>query len=203
MASRPSAAPRAVARRVAVLTTFQLQLRIELRDVKPTVWRRVLVPESVTLAKLHTILQAAMGWTDSHLHEYVIARRHYGIPDDEWPTSEPLLDERRARLKPLIEAGTRHFNYVYDFGDHWNHVVKVEDLVMPKPAPPGVLCTAGENACPPEDVGGYPGYADFLAALGDPNHEEHQNMKTWIGRPFDPTAFDIAATNQRLAMIKL
>jgi hypothetical protein len=101
MASRPSTAPRAVARRVAKLIALQAQLRVELRGVEPLVWRRVLVPENITLAKLHIVLQWTMGWSNSHLHEYEIARRRYGIPDDEWPSTEPVTDERRVRLKPL------------------------------------------------------------------------------------------------------
>lgn len=203
MATRPSATPRAVARRVAALTAMQVQLRIELRDVKPVVWRRVLVPEQVTLAKLHTILQAAMGWSDSHLHEYEIARRRYGVPDEEWPTSEPVMDERRVRLKSFIETKVRRFDYTYDFGDRWDHLVKIEDLVVSKKGAPPLLCTAGENACPPEDVGGYPGYAEFLEVIADPKHEEHANMMDWIGRPFNAAAFDLAAINRRLDTIKV
>lgn len=202
MASRPSTTPRAVARRVAKLTALQAQLRVELRGVEPLVWRRVLVPENITLAKLHVVLQWTMGWSSSHLHEYEIARRRYGIPDDEWPSTEPITDERRVRLKPLIEDGLRRFTYLYDFGDHWEHIVKVEDLVPPKPDRPLIVCLAGENACPPEDVGGYPGYAEFLEALKDPAHEEHANMLRWVGGSFDPTVFDLAEVNERLTAIK-
>jgi hypothetical protein len=183
---------------------MQAQLRVELRDVKPLVWRRLLVPETVTLAKLHVILQWTMGWTNSHLHEYEIARRRYGIPDDDnnWPGAEPLADERRARLKPLIESGLRRFTYQYDFGDSWEHVIKVEDLVPLKSGTPPIICLAGANACPPEDVGGYSGYAEFLAALADPAHEEHAHMLSWAGGAFDPTAFDLAEINANLATIK-
>ena len=204
MASRrPAISRRTVQRRVAALTGLTVQLRMELRDVTPTVWRRILVPEQITLAKLHGILQAAMGWTNSHLHEYEIARRRYRIPDEEWPGSEPLIDERRVRLKSLIEAGTQRFTYTYDFGDAWEHRIVVEDLVMPRSsATQSVLCIAGENACPPEDVGGSPGYAEFLAAIADPHHEEHDAMISWIGGSFDPAAFNLDHTNQYLKSIK-
>lgn len=182
---------------------MRAQLRIELRWVKPLVWRRVLVPETITLAKLHSVLQWTMGWTNSHLHEFEIARRRYGVPDPEWELGgEPLTDERRVRLQPLLEAGLRRFTYLYDFGDSWEHVVKVEDLLPPDPDSAPILCTAGENACPPEDVGGEPGYIEFLAALADPMHEEHENMRSWIGYPFDPAAFDLNAVNRALARIK-
>jgi hypothetical protein len=172
---------------------MQVQLRIELRGVKPLVWRRILVPETVTLAKLHVILQWAMGWTNSHLHEYEI---------DDWPGAQPLNDERRVRLKPLIESGLRRFTYQYDFGDNWEHVIKVEDLVAPTSGTPPIVCLAGANACPPEDVGGYPGYAEFLEVLADPTHEEHTSMLIWAGGAFDPKAFDLAEINRRLATIK-
>jgi hypothetical protein len=202
MASRRPATSRAVARRVAKLTALQAQLRVELQDVKPLIWRRILVPEAITLTKLHVALQWAMGWTNSHLHEYEIARQRYGIIDENWPDDEPIIDERRVRLKPLIETGLRRFIYLYDFGDHWEHVVTVEDLVMPKPDTPPVQCTAGENACPPEDVGSTGGYTDFLAILRDPAHEEYAVTLRWAGGAFDPTAFDLAAANDRLATIK-
>jgi hypothetical protein len=165
------------------------------------VWRRILVPETITLAKLHGVLIGAMGWLGGHLHEYEIARQRYGIPDDEWPTGEPLADERRVRLKPLLESGIRRFTYLYDFGDQWEHMVKVEDVVPPKAGSPPIVCVAGENACPPEDVGGPPGYFEFLAAVKSPAHEDHTAMLQWIGGAFDPTAFNIADTNERLATI--
>lgn len=179
-----------------------LQLRIELMHIEPHVWRRVIVPETVTLAKLHQVLQATMGWTDCHLHEFVIARRRYGTPDPDWPSTEPILDERRVQLKPFIEARVRRLTYLYDFGDHWEHEITVEELITPKGGRRRFLCTAGENACPPEDVGGEPGYEVFLGAIADASHERHQEMLDWIGYPFDPHAFDLNAVNQRLAGIK-
>jgi hypothetical protein len=181
---------------------LQAQLRIELREVKPSIWRRILVPETVTLAKLHLILQAAMGWSHGHLHEYTVGRRRYGTPDEDWPGSEPVTDERRVRLKTLIEDRVRRFTYVYDFGDNWEHDIRIEDLVLPKAGASRLICTTGENACPPQDVGGPPGYADFLTALADPSNEGHENMRRWIGGSFDAAAFDINDVNARLAAIK-
>jgi hypothetical protein len=202
VARRPSTSPRAVARRVKQLTALDYQLRIELKEVQPLVWRQLLVPESVTLAKLSSILQEAMGWHGGHLHEYVVGRLHYGVPDEEWPSPEPVFDERRVRLNTLVEAGTRRFTYLYDFGDGWEHTIKVEDLVMPQPQNKRIRCLAGENACPPEDVGGAHAYLDFIAAIKDPAHEEHATMLEWIGGSFDPTAFDMDVVNERLADIK-
>lgn len=178
------------------------QLRIELKEVQPLVWRRLLVPENVTLAKLNSILYQAMGWHGGHLHEYVVGRMHYGIPDDDWPSPEPVVDERRVRLNTLVEAGARRFTYLYDFGDNWEHTVKVEDLVIPPREGARIRCSAGENACPPEDVGGPNAYFDFLVAIRDPTHEEHTSMLQWAGGSFDPAAFNITDVNERLATIK-
>jgi pRiA4b ORF-3-like protein len=202
MASRPSPNPRAFARRVKQLTTLQYQLRIELNEVQPAVWRGLLVPENVTLAKLGLILEQGMGWRGGHLHEHIVGRVHYGIPDEDWPSPEPFTDERRVRLNTLVEAGARRFILLYDFGDSWEHTVKVEDLVMPSAVDNRVQCTAGENACPPEDVGGPSGYFDFLAAVRDPTHEEHSSSLQWVGGDFDPAAFNITDVNDRLAKIK-
>jgi hypothetical protein len=96
----------------------------------------------------------------------------------------------------------RRFTYVYDFGDYWEHLIKVEDLVLPKPTGRRVLCVAGENACPPEDVGGSSGYSDFLDVLKDPTHEEHADTVIWSGGSFDPKRFDVALVNELLATIE-
>ena len=205
MASRRGAVRTGPARRlIAAPSLVDVQLRIELQHLTPLIWRRVRVAEAVTLATLHRILQAAMGWSDSHLHEFEIARRRYGVPDDDndWPESEPLSDERRVRLQSFVEARVRRFHYTYDFGDNWQHVVKIEDLVPRGTDQPLVTCIAGENRCPPEDVGGTPGYAEFLGIVKNARHPEHADMLTWAGGPFDPIEFDIKIVNRRLAYIK-
>jgi hypothetical protein len=137
-----------------------------------------------------------------HLHEYVVGRLHYGIPDDDWLSAETLIDERRLCLNTLVESGARRFTYLYDFGDGWEHTVKVEDLVTPSADGMKIRRLAGENACPPEDVGGPHAYFDFVAAIKDPTHEEHHSMLQWIGGSFDPAAFNIADVNKRLIDIK-
>jgi Plasmid pRiA4b ORF-3-like protein len=179
-----------------------VQLRIELLRIAPHVWRRVIVPQTVTLAKLHIVLQAAMGWTDSHLHEYEIANKRYGIEDPDLPSSVPIFDERRERLKSVIEDHVGGFTYLYDFGDRWEHQVTIEELVASEVSRQPIVCTAGESACPPEDVGGEPGYETFLAAITDAHNKRHVELKEWIGYPFDPHALDLNAVNQRLARIK-
>jgi hypothetical protein len=203
VARRPAASAGTLTRRVGSLYAVRYQLRIELKHIKPAIWRRILVPENLTLAKLHPILLWSMGWQGGHLHEYEIARLRYGLPpEDEWPGSEPLHDERRFRLNRFVDTGMRRFKYLYDFGDHWEHLVTVEDVHPRTDRTQAVVCLAGENACPPEDVGGPPGYFEFLAAIRDPTHDEHANLLRWIGGAFDPIAFDLAEVNARLAEIK-
>jgi hypothetical protein len=180
------------------------QLRIELLDTQPLVWRRVLVPADITLPKLDRVIQTALGWTNSHLHEFVINGTHYAVLDPDWVDDLPHVDERRVVLHEALGMDTRCFDYVYDFGDDWHHLVLVENRYpeRPKSALP-LQCIGGENACPPEDVGGISGYVDFLAAIADPRHEEHQTHLEWVGGSFDPTRFDRAAVNRALAKIKL
>jgi hypothetical protein len=180
-------------------------LRIELLDVAPLVWRRVLVSNQWTLASLHGYLQWVMGWTDSHAHEFETAA---GVIAPDWWTCEvgfgadtsTYRDERRVSVSAVVsELGVSgEFEYRYDMGDGWRHRVviespslvgKTQDLVLP-------ICLAGENACPPEDVGGPHGYELFLEVLGDPGHEQHEGMVRWIGGVFDPKGFDLNRINR-------
>jgi hypothetical protein len=179
-----------------------LQLRIELAWLKPAIWRRVVVPEMITLAKLHKVIQAAMGWTDSHLHEFEIGGSRYGIPDPDWDMDGAVIPEKRITLATSL-AGAKSFRYTYDFGDGWEHRIKVEKSLPAETYPRTPLCTAGANACPPEDVGGPPGYVDFLEAISNPAHPEHEDMLTWCGGSFNPKTFNIERANQRLQRIKL
>lgn len=177
------------------------QLRVDMLDTLPVIWRRILVPDTITLPALHQVVQATLGWTDSHLHEFRINGTRYAAPNPEWNDDLKQRDERRVVLKKAL-GQSRCFDYVYDFGDDWHHVITVEDLhVGSAPEPPSLRCLAGENACPPEDVGGAHGYADFLAALADPTHEQHEEYLTWSGGTFEPTRFDLIAINQRLVKI--
>jgi hypothetical protein len=135
------------------------------------VWRRVLVPGGVKLSKLHDILQAAMGWTNSHLHSFTIDGKLYGTHFDDYPEDE--LDEAELTVSFALRGSVRRFSYEYDFGDSWNHEVVVEDVSWAPYVLKHGVCLDGERACPPEDVGGARGYGEFLAALADPLHEEH------------------------------
>jgi hypothetical protein len=178
------------------------QLRIELQHLKPSIWRSVLVPGSIKLSKLHIVVLRTMGWMGGHLHEFIIGDMHYGQPDTDFPQSPPVLRDDRNTLAKSLGA-LKTFRYLYDFGDGWEHQVRIEKILPPDPAVRLPLCLAGSNACPPEDVGGPPGYVDFIEAISDPRHDEHEAMLEWCGGAFDPHAFDLDAVNAGLAQIKL
>ena len=176
------------------------QLKITLKDSKPPIWRRVLVPGSFSLGKLHRVIQIAMGWTDSHLHMFDINRTFYGVPSpDDW---EPVKNETRFRIDKVAPPEKGKFVYEYDFGDNWIHTVAVEKILPPAPDGKYPQCIKGKGACPPDDIGGVWGYGDFLEAIGDPEHEEHESMLEWAGGEFDPEEFDLAEINEELRRVK-
>ncbi|MFH1814620.1 MAG: plasmid pRiA4b ORF-3 family protein [Pseudomonadota bacterium] len=179
-----------------------LQLKVELAGIKPLIWRRVVLPETITLPKLHQVIQIVMGWQDYHLHEFEIAGERYGIPDPDYDFGEPAKNEQCVRLAAALSTASS-FRYIYDFGDNWDHRIKVERRLPPDPVFDIALCVAGANAAPPEDVGGAPGYAAFVEAITQPYHPDHQQMLEWFGASFDPTAFDLSATDLPLTRIKL
>jgi len=174
-------------------------LRVVLRDAPYPVWRGVIVPSDITLARLHDILQAAMGWTDSHLHAFVIDGEKYGPkdPDGDLDSELALLDERRARLGRLVARVGQVFEYQYDFGDNWEHDVTLMAIVDRFPADDLPCVVAGEGACPPEDVGGTPGFEDFLEAMSSPAHDQHDEYVRWHGGGFDANTFSVDRVNAR------
>jgi hypothetical protein len=173
------------------------QLMITLRAIRPPVWRRVQVPADILLPRLHRVFQVAMGWTDSHLHEFKIGGRPYGQPSSDWG-GYYAFPERSVRLHQVVLRPNTRFTYLYDFGDSWEHEVRVEKILPAEPGAHYPRCLAGARVCPPEDCGGITGYEDLLAAIGDPKHERHDEMLKWVGGRFDPEAFDIDAVNRRL-----
>jgi hypothetical protein len=176
-----------------------ISLRIELLHIQPLIWRRLLVPASITLPDLHLAIQGAMGWTDSHLHQFEIDGKSYREPD---PYGEiEIIPEKGKKLSAVLGKEVSEFVYQYDYGDDWQHRVVVEQTQKAHPAWLGPLCTAGERACPPEDVGGIYGYQAFLEAIADPQHEEHVHLLRWAGGIFDPEGFDINSANDRIAIL--
>ena len=176
------------------------QLKITLKDFSPPIWRRVQVTAEMTLAQLHDLIQLALGWSNSHLHQFIIGNQYYSTPSpDDW---EPVQDERRFKLNHFLAAPKDKIRYEYDFGDGWQHEVLLEKALSPEPGVAYPVCVAGKNACPPEDVGGVGGYAHFLEAITQPDHPEHDELLEWVGDEFDPKAFDLAAVNQALEALR-
>lgn len=177
-----------------------LLLHVVLADVDPPIWRRVWVDDQMRLVELHHILQAAMGWTDAHLHEFRIGQATYATPDPDDPFGDRgVIDERSVVLAEVLAAGQR-FEYLYDFGDSWCHLIEVERTRLLPEGPAGHgFVEAGSRACPPEDCGGAGSYQDALARLqDDPTGEEARAFLAWAGADFDPERFDRRAANAAL-----
>jgi len=178
------------------------RLKITLDAVKPAVLRRIEVPFDIRLDRLHLTIQAAMGWTNSHLYEIRAGDVGWSTlnPEADWP--EDFLDARKARLDKVIEdAGTKTLRYIYDFGDGWEHAIKIERLTDPEPDALYPRLIAATGRCPPEDCGGPWGYAEFLDAIRDPAHEQHAELKEWIGGDFDPDHVDSNGLAAHVAML--
>ena len=171
------------------------QFKVTLRNIHPPIWRRILVWEDATLAQLHRVLQMVMGWEDCHLHEFQISGKIYAVPDLD--DEREITDVKRTRIRDVIQHVGTEFEYVYDLGDYWQHDLLLEAILQPAPGTLYPRCIAGERNCPPEDVGGSGGYEDYLEALADPEHEDHEDMIEWRG-PFDPEAFSVEKINQQL-----
>lgn len=178
------------------VTPKLFELNVELEDIEPRIWRRLLVPGSMKLPKLHALLQLAMGWTNSHLHSFQFGDQVFAAAHGELEELD-MLDEKNRTLESVL-GELREFVYEYDFGDSWRHRIEAKLIANPNPDWFYPLCIGGARAAPPDDVGGPPGYAEFLSAIGNPKHEEHQSMLAWIGGAFDPEGFDLNAINRTL-----
>jgi hypothetical protein len=171
---------------------------VTLTDVQPTVCRRLAIPADLSLKQLHDVLQVAMGWTDSHLHQFEQDGALYGESDEFIERTS----ERRTRIGDLLRSPGDRLDYEYDFGDGWLHAIVVEDVSEAERRPPPRVLEA-TGACPPEDVGGPPGYEEFLAVMANHRHPEHAALREWYGGPFDSAAYDADAANARLARLRL
>jgi len=177
------------------------QLKITLRDILPPIWRRIQVPAGMRLSRLHHVVQVAMGWTDSHLHQFVKDGVSYGIPDDEFSDSD-VFDDELVSLGELLKVEGDSLLYVYDFGDDWRHDIALEKILPGEDDAARPLCLAGERHCPPEDVGGSPGYQQFLDVIFDPEHEDHEQMVRWVGGRFQAEEFKLAEVNKALSRLR-
>ena len=159
------------------------QIKLTLLETKPPIWRRLHIPAHLSLAQLHRILQIAMDWKNTHLHEFSLNRHRLG---------------ERALVSSVLAKTGDDIIYTYDLGDGWEHRVVLEKRLAPAPAADYPHCVAGRLACPPEDCGGVGGYRRLLRILADPRHPERDELRRWPGG-FDPDAFSAAAVNRRLA----
>jgi hypothetical protein len=174
------------------------QIKVTLDESKPPIWRRILVRSDITLGELHDILQAVMGWVDYHLHQFIVERTYYGVPDPDYEGFLEMHDESHVKLNQIVTGEKFKFRYEYDFGDSWLHNLLVEKVLPPEPGQQVPVCIKGKRACPPEDVGGIWGYYMFLEAIQDPDHPEHEGYLEWVGGEFDPEAFDLDEANEAL-----
>ncbi len=175
---------------------YVYQIKVTLEDTKPPIWRRILVTSDTTLRKFRRILQVVMGWGDYHLHEFIIDSIHYGEPDPEYTFG--MKNEKNVRLSQAASGERTKFTYIYDFGDYWCHKILIEKILPMESDKHYPVCIKGKRACPPEDCGGVWGYYDFLKAIQDPDHPEHDHILEWVDGIFDPEAFDIDEINQKL-----
>jgi Plasmid pRiA4b ORF-3-like protein/Domain of unknown function (DUF1841) len=199
-AVRPPSSRRRAKSAVAPVRDAVYQVKVTLHGAKPPIWRRLRLPASTTLAQLHQVIQVAFGWEDAHLHAFEVGGRRYSRPDFElW---DEAADEDKARLRDLAARPGTRLRYTYDFGDSWEHDVRVEDI-LPSDGLPHAVCLTGRRAGPPEDCGGVWGYAELCDILADPDHPDHAERVDWLGHPYDPAAFDKDAVNASLARIRL
>ena len=199
------------------------ELKITLRRSKPPIWRRIAVPSDIKLSDLHLVIQIVMGWTNSHLHQFVLRNTRPRPRNEELRSldmlarfdrlmisrdrcwSDPRMeleeaeDETKIRLCELAPAVKSKLIYEYDFGDGWDHQIEAVKIGPPAEGMDYPVCLKGKLACPPEDCGGIWGYYEMLEALKDPKHERHEDSVEWIGGHFDPERFDLDEINAELA----
>jgi len=172
------------------------QLKVSLKWSRPPIWRRLQIASTDNLEDLHDALQIVMGWTNSHLHEFSSGRERYGMPDEEF--SPEVHDETEYRIDQVLQKEKESLSYSYDFGDGWEHELVLEKILPYKTDAVLPVCLKGSRACPPEDVGGIPGYEMFLQAISDPAHPDHEGMLEWVGGSFDAEHYDLSETNELL-----
>jgi hypothetical protein len=179
------------------------ELRIELCDIKPRIWRRIRVSGDIDLGRLSEVLQRAMGWSNSHLHEFIAGGVRIGdgeVDDlDDFDDVPHVVEESEVKLGDVLsDVGERLF-YVYDFGDDWRHEICVERVICDEKISRSPVCLDGQRACPPEDCGGASGYDHLLDALRDREHPDHIELLHWLGGRFDAEAFSAAEVNRLLS----
>jgi hypothetical protein len=177
-----------------------VRIKITLDDVKPTMMRRIEVPVNVKLDMLHEMIQAIMPWGNYHGYEFHVRESRWGIPMPEMDDfGYPVADARKITLaRALSEPNFKALRYTYDFGDDWRHPIKVERRFTAEQWDEFPRLVDAKGCCPPEDIGGPWGYAEYLGAISDPHHPRHVEFMEWLGRR-DPNEIDRAAIEVALS----
>jgi hypothetical protein len=174
------------------------QIKVTLNHTKPPIWRRFLIKSDVNLQELHDVLQTVMGWYDYHL--YLFEKDHEEFSDpSRWDNDPGIKNAKKTLLSSLLRTPGSSLIYRYDMGDDWEHKLVLEEILESKPGEQYPVCIAGRRNCPPEDCGGAYGYAQMLAVLSDPNHEDYEEMREWTDEDWDPAEFDRDMINSILS----
>jgi len=176
------------------------QIHISMKWIKPKIWRRVLIPSDMTLEDLHKVIQTVMGWTNTHMHQFVKDNKFYRkkTEDDvDWGYVDEI-DYENILVSDLISAEKDSMIYEYDFGDGWEHIILLEKIIPNSDQIIDPICLKGKRSSPPEDCGGPPGYEELLEALKNPEHERHEELSEWVGDYFDPEECDLDEINECL-----
>ncbi|WGU97190.1 DUF6155 family protein [Paenibacillus dendritiformis] len=172
--------------------------QIELNDITPKIWRQFQFHADVTFDQLHNIIQTVMGWENYHLYEFRVGSTRISLPDPNFPDEGRQLNARKETVDQHVNREKTAFSYLYDFGDGWEHTITVMNIQTEESAGLIPLCLEGERSCPPEDVGGVPGYCHMAEALSDPGHEQHAMFKDWLTEGYDPEHFSCDEVNAEL-----
>lgn len=173
-----------------------LRTSILLLETNPTIRRVVDVPAEITLAEFHIIIQAAMGWENSHAYAFYDAALRYGSPG-----LDNVIPATSKTLVSLAKGAEKQLTYVYDFGDNWRHELTIEPVPSPDLSIPYPRLVDAVGRCPPEDVGGVSGFKHFLFVMGKPTHKEHADLRKWNGGPFNKADPDKTAIEKTLATL--
>ncbi len=200
------------------------RLRISLNGAQPAIWREFVVPSDISLVNFHVVIQAVMGWTNSHLHLFRKKGVEYTFryQSDNYWDEEDYVDYSGMKISDLIADCGDSVVYLYDFGDSWKHTIELREVIQKIPIPVGagaaagdadvaacdagagngpffLKCLAGERRCPAEDSGGIHGYHEMLKILRNPAHSEYKDTLVWLGDNFDPNYFNLREVNKILA----
>jgi len=174
--------------------THVYQFKITLKGITPRIWRRIQVPETYTFWDLSVAIQDAMDWGGHHLHEFRIlnpktgVEDEIGLPDEEF--DRYVLKGWKTKIASYFSRDNKRADYVYDFGDYWEHMLLLEKILLKEPGRTYPRCIAGKRNSPPDDVGSIPGYEEFVEIMNNPDHEEHDEMVEWYGDDYEPEHFD-------------